>query len=122
MPSTRICASQTRRLRRREADNRTLLRDRSPARSNRASVMKVVPGSRGKLCPFHIALGGCLSYSSQRMRDRINLFCDANALINNPRIGRENDAIWTAKTNKIPAVNTSVNLTIQLSHENLKNK
>lgn len=39
---------------------------------------------------------------------------DPEALINNPRAGRDNDEIWAVRTNAIPPLNTPVEVVIQL--------
>ena len=43
-----------------------------------------------------------------------SVMTDPNALINNPRSGRENDAIWHVRSNTVPPVGTSVEVRIRL--------
>jgi hypothetical protein len=44
----------------------------------------------------------------------VSLIADASALINNPREDRENDELWVVNTNRVPAVGTEVQVTIEL--------
>jgi hypothetical protein len=59
----------------------------------------------------HIIDGG---FVAQREGSIVTLISDAFALINNPRVGRENDEIWFASTNRVPPLNTPVEVTIKL--------
>jgi hypothetical protein len=44
----------------------------------------------------------------------VSLITDADALINNPRRGREDDDNWLIRTNGLPALNSAVEVTIRL--------
>ena len=44
----------------------------------------------------------------------VSLITDADALINNPRPGREDDDNWLVRTNGLPPLNTPVNVVIRL--------
>jgi hypothetical protein len=53
-------------------------------------------------------------FSAQREGSVISLITDAAALINNVARGHENDNIWTINTNRVPRINTPVEVTIKL--------
>ena len=63
-------------------------------------------------------------YTGSRLRDDgfaaqldgsiISLITDADALINNPRPGREDDDNWLVRTNNLPPLHTLVEVTIRL--------
>jgi hypothetical protein len=44
----------------------------------------------------------------------VSLITDADALINNPRPGREDDDNWLVRTNGLPPLNAPVNVTIRV--------
>jgi hypothetical protein len=45
----------------------------------------------------------------------VSLITDADALINNPRPGREDDDNWLVRTNNLPALHAPVEVTIRLA-------
>jgi len=53
-------------------------------------------------------------FVAQQEGSIIALMADPYALINNPRIGHENDEIWRIATNAIPPLGTPVEVTIRL--------
>lgn len=53
-------------------------------------------------------------FLAQEQRSFVSVITDPAALINNPRPGRENDEIWSINQKVIPAVDTPVQVTIQL--------
>ncbi len=53
-------------------------------------------------------------FVGQRDGSIISLITDPIALINNVAPGHENDDIWTVNTNRMPAMNTPVQVTIKL--------
>jgi len=54
------------------------------------------------------------TFIAQQDGSIIALIEDPDALVNNPRQGRENDEIWEVKTNGLPPLNTAVEVTIRL--------
>jgi hypothetical protein len=46
----------------------------------------------------------------------VSLITDSDALVNNPRPGREDDDNWRVRTNRLPASGASVEVTIQLDY------
>ncbi len=54
------------------------------------------------------------NFLAQRDGSIISMIADPDALANNPRPGRDDDEMWLVNTNVVPAVNTSVTVTIQL--------
>lgn len=44
----------------------------------------------------------------------VSLITDADALLNNPRVGREDDDNWLVRTHPLPALNVPVEVTIRL--------
>jgi hypothetical protein len=54
------------------------------------------------------------TFIAQQDGSIVSLIEDPDALINNPRQGRENDEIWEVKTNGLPPVNAAVEVTIRL--------
>jgi len=54
------------------------------------------------------------TFLAQRDGSVISIISDPDALINNPRPGRENDEIWQVNTNAVPPVGTVVQITIKL--------
>ena len=54
------------------------------------------------------------TFLAQRDGSVVSIIRDPDALINNPRPGRENDEIWQVNTNLVPPLNTPVELLIQL--------
>lgn len=53
-------------------------------------------------------------FVAQRDGSIISLISDPYALMNNPRPGSDNDEIWTTQTNRLPEVDTPVEITIKL--------
>jgi hypothetical protein len=53
-------------------------------------------------------------FVAQREGSIVSLIGDPYALVNNPRIGRENDEIWGVNTNAIPELNTMVEVIFKL--------
>jgi hypothetical protein len=53
-------------------------------------------------------------FVAQREGSIVAIMSDPYALLSNPRRGRENDEIWFANTNTVPALGTPVALTIRL--------
>jgi hypothetical protein len=47
----------------------------------------------------------------------VSLITDPDALINNPRPGREDDDNWLVRTNELPALNTPVEVLIRLADQ-----
>jgi hypothetical protein len=54
------------------------------------------------------------TFLAQRDGSVVSIISDPDALINNPRPGRENDEIWQVNTNAVPPVGTAVQITIKL--------
>jgi len=54
------------------------------------------------------------TFLAQRDGSLVSIISDQDALINNPRPGRENDEIWQVNTNTVPPVGTAVQITIKL--------
>jgi hypothetical protein len=54
------------------------------------------------------------TFLAQRDGSVISIISDPDALVNNPRPGRENDEIWQVNTNAVPPVGTAVQITIKL--------
>jgi len=54
------------------------------------------------------------NFIAQRDGSIVSLIVDPDALINNPRPGRENDELWQIKSNGLPPLNTLFQVTIQL--------
>jgi hypothetical protein len=54
------------------------------------------------------------TFVAQRDGSIMAIISDPDALINNPRQGRENDEIWQANHGRVPTVGTPVTITIQL--------
>ena len=54
------------------------------------------------------------SFLGQRDGSVISTIADPDALVNNPRPGRDNDEVWLVNTNVVPAMNTPVQVTIRL--------
>lgn len=53
-------------------------------------------------------------FLAQRDGSIISTIADPDALVNNPRAGRDNDDVWLVNTNAVPSVNTPVQVVIQL--------
>ena len=53
-------------------------------------------------------------FLGQREGSITAVIADPDALINNPRPGRDNDQIWQVNTNAVPPVGTPVQITIEL--------
>ena len=54
------------------------------------------------------------TFVAQQDGSIVSLIEDPDALINNPRLGRESDEIWEVKTNGLPALNAPVEIKIKL--------
>jgi hypothetical protein len=54
------------------------------------------------------------TFLAQRDRSIVSIITDPFALINNPRKGHEDDAIWSAHSPRIPPIDTPVVITIQI--------
>lgn len=54
------------------------------------------------------------AFLAQREGSIVALIADPDAMINNPRPGRDNDQIWQINTNAVPPVGTPVHITIEL--------
>jgi hypothetical protein len=54
------------------------------------------------------------TFIAQQDGSIVSLIEDVDALINNPRPGRESDEIWEVSTNGLPALNTPVEVKIRL--------
>jgi hypothetical protein len=54
------------------------------------------------------------TFIAQRDGSVVTIISDPDALINNPRPGRENDKIWQVNHDKVPPVGTPITITIQL--------
>ena len=54
------------------------------------------------------------TFVAQRDGSIVSVMLDPDALINNPRAGRENDKIWRINTNGLPPLQTPVQVTIRL--------
>jgi hypothetical protein len=54
------------------------------------------------------------TFIAQRDGLLVSIISDPLALINNPRVGRQNDEIWFVNSNSVPPLNTPVQFTIQL--------
>lgn len=52
-------------------------------------------------------------FLAQREGSVVAVIADPDAMINNPRPGRDNDQIWQVNTNTVPPVGTPVQFTIQ---------
>ncbi|MBI4323687.1 MAG: hypothetical protein HY674_00310 [Chloroflexi bacterium] len=57
------------------------------------------------------------TFLAQRDGSLITIIADPDALVNNPRPGRENDEIWEVNSAKAPPSGTAVNVTIRLAEE-----
>jgi hypothetical protein len=57
-------------------------------------------------------------FLAQRDGSIISIIADPDALVNNPRPGRNDDEIWTANTGLIPPVGTPVEITFELEKNN----
>lgn len=57
------------------------------------------------------------TFLAQRDGSLIAIIADPDALVNNPRPGRENDEIWEVNSAKAPPLGTAVRVTIQLAEE-----
>ncbi|HTD68699.1 MAG TPA: YdjY domain-containing protein [Candidatus Limnocylindria bacterium] len=57
------------------------------------------------------------AFTAQRDGSIISTHIDPDALINNPRPGRENDDLFAPNTGKLPAIGTPVEITIRLARE-----
>ncbi len=57
------------------------------------------------------------TFLAQRDGSLIAIIADPDALVNNPRPGRENDEIWEVNSAKVPSSGTAVQVTIQLAAE-----
>lgn len=53
-------------------------------------------------------------FTAQQIGSIAAVVSDPDALINNPRAGRDNDDIWAVRTNAIPPLNTPVEVILQL--------
>jgi hypothetical protein len=53
-------------------------------------------------------------FAAQQSGSIVALITDADALINNPRPGRDNDEIWEVRVNRVPALDTPIQVTIRL--------
>lgn len=60
------------------------------------------------------------TFIAQRDGSIVSLIADGDALINNPRAGRENDENWQVNTADLPALNSLVQVTIRLEKEKAK--
>jgi len=58
------------------------------------------------------------TFLAQRDGQIVAVMADADALVNNPRPGRENDEIWQINTNAVPAVGTPVRIIFQIKGAN----
>jgi hypothetical protein len=54
-------------------------------------------------------------FAAQRDGSIVSLITDTDALINNPRPGREDDDNWLVRTNHLPALNATVEVTLKLA-------
>jgi hypothetical protein len=54
------------------------------------------------------------TFVAQRDGSIVAIIGDPDALVNNPRLGRENDEIWTPNTNALPALQTPVEVILRL--------
>src|SRR5262249_29384586 len=54
------------------------------------------------------------AFIAQQIGSIVSLIEDPDALINNPRPGRDNDDIWEIKTEGLPPLHSAVNVTIKL--------
>jgi hypothetical protein len=54
-------------------------------------------------------------FAAQRDGSIVSLITDPDALINNPRPGREDDDNWLVRTNHLPALNATVEVTLRLA-------
>ena len=54
------------------------------------------------------------TFIAQQDGSIVSLIEDPDALVNNPRQGRESDEIWEVKTNDLPALNSPVQIKIKL--------
>lgn len=66
--------------------------------------------------PFWVYNGSVMregQFLAQREGSIVSLISDPSALANNPREDRENDELWVANTNTVPAVGTPVQVTFQ---------
>jgi hypothetical protein len=54
------------------------------------------------------------TYLAHRDGSIVALIADPDALINNPRSGRDNDQIWFVNTNAVPRADTPVQVTVEL--------
>lgn len=52
----------------------------------------------------------------------VSLITDSDALVNNPRPGREDDDNWLIRTNNLPALNTPVEVLIRLADQSAGSK
>ncbi|MEW6305563.1 MAG: YdjY domain-containing protein [Verrucomicrobiota bacterium] len=54
------------------------------------------------------------TFIAQRERSIVSIIHDHDALVNNPRPGREDDELWQARKEIVPAVGTPVEVTLKL--------
>jgi hypothetical protein len=54
------------------------------------------------------------TYLARRDGSMVALITDPDALINNPRPGRDNDTIWFVNTNTVPRAGTAVQVVVEL--------
>ncbi len=57
------------------------------------------------------------AFVAQREGSIVALISDPYALINNPRVGRENDEIWSVNESLVPPVKTAVEVTLRLGEK-----
>jgi hypothetical protein len=60
------------------------------------------------------------TFLAQRDGSIVSAIADPDALVNNPRRGRDNDDAWLVNTTNTPPVNTPVQITFQLQNEKPK--
>ena len=60
------------------------------------------------------------TFIAQRDGSIVSLIVDGDALINNPRAGRENDENWQVNKTDLPPLNSAVQVTIRLEKEKAK--
>ena len=54
------------------------------------------------------------TFLAQENGSLVSVMEDADALVNNPRPGRENEKIWQVNSNSLPPLNTPIEVTIRL--------
>jgi hypothetical protein len=62
------------------------------------------------------------SFLAQREGSIVSLVTDPEALINNTGPGRDNDTIWTTRTNNLPLADVPLEVVIKLSSQKQKTK